>query len=130
MADEITPTVTYFKQKKSMLVEWAGFNAATEFGWVDTWGDYQNFLPTRGACIVYRTAGAEATVDVDIGGTFDNTLAVTKTDIDNIVALNTVKIHPAAGATDDGGLVAWRYWKCDIIDEGTNNTLTVKLWLW
>jgi len=129
-AEEITPTITYFKKKKAMLVTWAGFDTADDWGWVDTWGDYQEFLPSRAACIVTRDSGTTAAVDIDIGGQFDKTLTVTKTDIDNITAKDTVTFHPGSGVSSDDGFIAWRYWKCDVVDEGSGNTLTVRLWLW
>ena len=131
MVDVITPTKTLFSDGKTpaLLLTFTGFDGAAEYGIFDAWSEVLSFVPTSATLIVNRTAGTTAAIDVDLDVSMDN-VTYTTTDINNITAKDTYENHPAAGAADDKGKHAWRYWKVLVVDEGTNNTLNALLWLY
>ena len=131
MVDVIIPTKTFFGKGKTKVakLDFAGVDGAGEYGVFDAWSEYMDFVPRAATCIVTRTAGTTNAIDVDVNVSMDNT-TYTTTDINNITAKDTYENHPAAGAADDKGRAAWRYWKPIAVDEGTGNTLTITLWLY
>ena len=130
MVDEITPTKTFFQNGKTpvMLLTFAGFDAATEFGIFDAWSEALDWIPKAAVAIVTRTGGSQAVLDIDVDVSMDGTTYVAS-DINNITTKDVHTYHPAAGAADDSNKIAWRFWKVYIVDEGQGNTLTVELWL-
>ena len=130
MVDVITPTKTLFGKGKTPAIklDFAGVDGAGEYGVFDAWSEYLGFVPRAATCLVSRTGGTVTTIDVDVNVSMDNSTFVS-TDINNITAYDTYENHPAAGAADDKGRAAWRYWKVLAVDEGSNNTSTITLWL-
>ena len=130
MVDVITPTKTLFGKGKTPAIklDFAGIDGANEYGVFDAWSEYLDFVPKAATCIVTRTGGTVTTIDVDVDVSMDG-ITYGATDINNITAYDTYESHPAAGASDDKGRHAWRYWKPRMIDEGSNNTSTITLWL-
>ena len=127
---ERTPTKTLFGKGKTPAIKlsFAGIVAAGDYGIFDAWSEYLGFVPRAATCLVTRTGGTTNAIDVDVNVSMDGTNYVA-TDINNITAKDTYENHPAAGAADDKGRAAWRYWKPIAVDEGTGNTLTITLWL-
>ena len=125
----ITPTTTFFSKgrKKCVLVTFTGFNAATEYGIFDSWSEEMDWVPRSAVAIVDVNSGTSA-VDIDVDVSMDGT-TYTASDINNITAGATYTYHPAAGAADDSNKIRWRYWKVYVVDEGTNMTDDVYLWL-
>lgn len=134
MVDVITPTKTWFgsnSKTPGLLLTFAGFDASSEYGIFDAWSENLDWLPSAATCIVDRTAGTTAAIDVDVDIAFDNGHFVPG-DINNITAIDSYEHHPSvnyAGA-DDAAAIRWRYWKPVVVDVGAGNTLTVYLWLY
>ena len=134
MVDVITPTKTYFGKNgktPALLLTFAGFNGNGEYGTFDAWSDQLTWIPAGATCIVDRTAGTTAAIDVDVDIAMDSGHYIAS-DINNITAIDTMEHHPSvnyAGA-DTAASERWRYWKPKVIDVGAGNTLTVYLWLY
>ena len=110
-----------------LLITGTSIAAADTFS-VDTWSLGLQWLPRTAVCIVTRSAGTTNAIDVDVDVSANGTTYVA-TDINNITAKDTHTMHPAAGAADDAGRIAWRYWRISVVDEGTGNTLSIALLL-
>ena len=131
MVDVITPTkeeISINGRTPAIHLSFTGFDAATEYGVFDAWGENLGWIPTSAIAIITRTGGAQAVLDIDVDVSMDGTNYVAS-DINNMTTKDTYAYHPAAGAMDDSGKMAWRHWKVYIVDEGEGNTLTVDLWL-
>lgn len=105
-----------------------GLDSANEYSVLDTMQDGFPIAVASAILIVERTGGAENTIEVKVQVSMDGTNYV---DSGLSVVLKDVMDYwpnqDRSGAEDI--LKAWRYWKVVAIDEGTNNTLTAKLWL-
>lgn len=133
MADEITPTYTIqpLMNPKVLHVLFEDFDGANETGIIDAWTTCKalNFVPK--ACTIIATntgTGTDTTVDIDVDVSMDNT-TYTTSDINALATFGTYDHHPAYGVAQDEGMVPWRYWKITVVDQGTNNTLQVDMWL-
>lgn len=96
---------------KGLWIKTADVDAAAEEGAVidlSTWG----FIPNTASLIVQRTGGSQATIDVDLRGSVDNT---TFADLCTVTAKDTIDT-----AAD---LAPYRYYKVHCVDEGSGNTL-------
>lgn len=131
MVDVITPTKTVFKDGRMPVIEvsYAGFDGSGEYGVFDVWSEDIDFLPAHATMIVARSSGTTTTIDFDLDISWDGTTYIA-TDINNITAYDTHEHHPAAGASNDKGLMRPRYWKVTAVDEGSGNTNTATVWLY